>query len=446
MPGPFAGAPFFGYGRGRIRFRTPCWSLVLFLAAVGIGRAGETSAAAKKVVIPFDFVSRFDEGRYGQIMGELVWKRLAKQPEFIVPDSIEDVRETCRSNRVEIGPDTPLEKVGEVVRKQFDAQIGIWGSVERAPGTDGEIYDLVIRCVDFSGSEPVVLYEKTGVRTNSVSEIPHVYINQIVEKLTGRAVAAPATERVTAKSAEAEERWKRGPHLVAGDFETVNSGVPKGWEARAGQLREPLGNLVKWLPEVGNPANHLIRFTFSQAVGDNEGVMYYSRPFPVEEGATYRFQCRWRSNGPAVKVFIKCYDQSPTEFRAEAAKRSAEQASQPGNPPQEEREVYRSQQNLTGAKNAWHVHTEDFTPKSTRYAPRWGRVMLYAYLGAGVVEFDDVVVKQVVSAPRSDSADEPRHSAASKVTLEDMRANERGEPAKTKPKKSSRRVPNDSKN
>ena len=56
------------------------------------------------------------------------------------------------------------------------------------------------------------------------------------------------------------------------------------------------------------------------------------------------------------------------------------------------REVYRSQQNLKGPKNVWNTQTEDFTPGHTKYTPRWGRVMLYGYLGAGVVEFDDVVV------------------------------------------------------
>ena len=62
------------------------------------------------------------------------------------------------------------------------------------------------------------------------------------------------------------------------------------------------------------------------------------------------------------------------------------------------REVYRCQMNLKGPKNAWNTHTEDFTPKHTKYTPQWGRVMLYAYLGAGQVDFDDVVVKQIVPA------------------------------------------------
>ena len=66
------------------------------------------------------------------------------------------------------------------------------------------------------------------------------------------------------------------------------------------------------------------------------GVLYYSDYFPVEEGATYRFQCRWRTTGSAAKVFIKCYDEMPSQYRSETGTSSCMQR----------REVYRSQENL----------------------------------------------------------------------------------------------------
>jgi hypothetical protein len=374
-------------------------SLSFLLLVGGAALAADGKAEAKKVAIPFDFVSKFDNGRYGQIVGDLIWKRLERDRGFVIPESMQDVRDLCRTNNLRIGPDTPLEKVRQAVRKDFDGQIGIWGSVERAPGTEAEIYDLTVKCVDFSRDPPQVIYEKTA-RTNSVSEIPDLYVKEMMEKLTGRTVAGPQTKRLYATDPAAEARWKNGPNLIAGgDFESALGGVPKGWEPRAGQQREPLGNLVKWLPEADNAKNHVIRFTFPAVVGDNEGVMYYSRPFPVQEGAVYRFQCRWRTNGPAVKVFIKCYD--------------------------EQREVFRSQQNLYGPKNAWNTQTEDFTPSHPRYSPKWGRVMLYAYIGSGVVEFDDVVVKQIVPPRSQNLVKDPRHSSASKVTIKEMEENER---------------------
>ncbi len=91
----------------------------------------------------------------------------------------------------------------------------------------------------------------------------------------------------------------------------------------------------------------------------------------------------------------------------------------------EMREVYRSQQNLKGPKNTWNTQTEDFTPRHTKYTPRWGRVMLYAYLGAGAVEFDDVVLKQIVPASPGEGEKDPRHSLETTVTVKEMEENER---------------------
>ena len=178
--------------------------------------------------------------------------------------------------------------------------------------------------------------------------------------------------------------------------------------------------------------------------------MYYSLPFPVEEGAKYRFQCRWRTNGPAVKVFIKCYDELDTPYhsggdsRVGQAERAPPEPSgnspggarvarptlQNGNdsPPRVDRlrEVYRSQQNLKGPKNTWNTQTEDFSPHQSNYTPRWCRVMLYGYLGAGVVEFDDVVIKQIVPVSPGESVNKVRRpSKETKVTTKEIEEDER---------------------
>ncbi len=409
------------------------------LLAVALAPLGDPASAqdGQKVVIPFDFQSKFDDGRYGRMVGDMIWKKLEREGGFIIPDSMADIRDVCRMSNIRIGPNTPLEKVQKAVRRDFAAQIGIWGSVERAPGARFEIYDLTIKCVDFSDeAEPKVIYEVADVRTNSVSEIPHLYVKQMLDKLYDRTPGGPPPV-----DQFAEENWKNNPNLVeGGDFESGRGGVPKGWDSRGGQQREPLGNLVKWIPEVGNPQNRVIRFTFPASVGNSEGVMYYSDWFPIEEGAKYRFQCRYRTNGPAVKVFIKCYDDTSTQYKQQTGGKRATRASaatpaQSRNhrpraddyipEAQHRREVYRSQQNLKGPKNVWNTQTEDFTPKHTKYTPRYGRVMLYAYLGAGVVEFDDVVVKQILPGSPSEQTKQRRHSMESGVTIEEMRENER---------------------
>ncbi len=326
--------------------------------------------SAKRVVIPFDFESKFDGGEYGRQLGEMVWKKLERRGGFVLPEAMQEVRDWCRQERFAPGPDTPLPKMREAVRKGLAGDIGIWGKVERAPGAREDVYDLWVYVADFSAEPAKMIYQRK-VRTESVSQIAHTYVPEALDRLYG----GPA-EVAAAPGGDREERWRKAPNLVKGDFEK-GRGAPDGWG--------PLPKDVRWAVEKkAGPRNRLLRFSVPPDVAESTGVLYYSDYFPVEPGATYRFQCRWRSTGTAAKVFVKCYADFPggTGLAGES----------------ERREVYRSQQNLAGKPNVWNTHTEDFTPQHPQYAPRWGRVMLYAYYPAGSVEWDDVVVKQVAPA------------------------------------------------
>jgi hypothetical protein len=148
----------------------------------------------------------------------------------------------------------------------------------------------------------------------------------------------------------------------------------------------------------------------NEGVAGSSGLLYYSEFFPVEEGALYRFQCRWKTTGSAAKVFIKCYDELPTRFQPKPGFSAGT----------ERREIFRSQQNLKGGAGRWNVQTEDFTPTHTQNTPRWGRVELYAYWPAGSVEWDDVVVKQIAPAP-ADRTKEKRPSLETKVKSKDIK-------------------------
>ena len=377
-----------------------------------------------KVVIPFDFVSKFDDGRYGQMIGDMVWKKLSREGGVVIPETMFDVRDTVAGNKIKLDADTPLDKVKSVVVGDFGGDVGIWGSVERVPGNDWDVYDLKIRCVDFSAApQPKVIYE-CNARTKTVSEIPHVYVKAMLDKLFGRRPGgSPAANPI------AEENWKTAKNLVkGGDFQSGAGGVPSGWASRGGQERQPLGGLVSWQRDTSDPANRVIRFAFDAGVGDGFGVMYYSDPFPVEEGALYRFACRYRSNGPKMIVFIKCYDEVDSAYKpASQSPGDAKNVGPGAYVPEasQRRECYRSQNNLKGPKNTWNTYSNDFTPKHTKYTPTTGRVMLYAYLGAGVVEFDDIVVKQIVPASPGVNRKERRHSLETGVTIKEMEENER---------------------
>jgi hypothetical protein len=363
------------------------------------GQAGD--APPGKVVIPFDFESRFDDGAYGRILGDMLWMKLKRQGGFILPESMQDVRDWCQRARFLPGPDTPLPRMKEAVVTEQAGDIAIWGKVERVAGHDEDVYDFWIVVADFS-VDPTRTIHRKEARTRTVSEIPHIHVKEALDRLHGRhetASAAPAPDPAR------EVRWRNGPNLVRGDFEKGRE-APTGWT--------PLPHDVSWTAEGGKDRaarNHVVRFTMDAEVAGTTGALYYSDFFPVEEGATYRFQCRWKSTGSAAKVFIKCYDELPTRDRG-----------RPGGEPLEieRREVYRSQQNLTGPAGGWNVQTEDFTPTHTQFTPRWGRVMLYAYWPAGTVDWDDVVVKRVAPAPPRTGPKDRRPSTETKVRTREL--------------------------
>lgn len=402
--------------------------LLVCYACLGVVVLALGAGEDRKVVVPFDFVSKFDDGRYGQMVGDMLWKKLSREKKIVVPETMGDVRDYCENHNLKPSLDMDMAEMKKIVRGDFDAHIGIWGSVERAPGEENEIYDIAIKCVDFSVEpDPKVIYE-VKARTKAVSEIPHLYVKNMLDALCERTPGGKA-----AADPIAEENWKKRPNLVVGDFQRGAGGVPRGWEKVCGQQREAFGRLVSWVDEEGNPGNKVIRFTLDRNVAENEGLMYYSEYFPVEEGATYRFQCRWRSKGPSVKAFIKCYDEEGTDYQSDKEKRSKSiSKSRSGNERQakyaQRREVYRSQENLSREPVntwTWATHTEDFTPRHVKYSPKWGRIMLYAYMVPGLVEFDDVVIKQIVPPPKNQTPKVRRHSTDTDITIKEMEENER---------------------
>ncbi len=422
----------------------------LFAWIFGAWNGDATIFAQGKVVIPFDFISEYDDGANGAKVAEMIWTKLRKMPEFVVPEAVQDIRDTLDINGIKLTKATTVEEYGRLVRETFDAQIGIWGSMELADGAKTDEYDLTIHCVDFSSTEPSVIYEVT-TKTQTVSEIPHTYVAAMLDRMTGGSGEKRDRSAALYASGDAvEERWKTGENLLGeAGFDHLTKGVPDGWESVCGQLREPFGTLVR-IEKVS--VESFLRFEFPASVGDNEGCLYYSKPFPVEEGAVYRFRCRYRTSGPKVKVFVKCYDEIASEYASESdihedggakssakngkskadgsAARSSASGRRPGSSGSQGvqyREVYRSQQNLTAKKDraldgGWYEHTEDFTPKHTKYTPKLGRVMLYAYIGAGTVDWDDVIVKKIVDAPSNAKTGPLRHSMESKVTIDDQDA------------------------
>ena len=182
---------------------------------------------------------------------------------------------------------------------------------------------------------------------------------------------------------ESEEvLWKTAENLVKnGDF-AFGQVDPANWD--------PLKSGVSWIPnpDPKDKTDKCIRMDVSRDIAETTGMIYYSHPFAVEEGATYRFSVAARTAGPSLKVFIKCYDLFPEKWGF---------AEQP-------REVYRAPLHVylpDDNRAGWNTYKRDFVPYTGGVNhPRSCRVMLYAYLRPGVVYWDDVVIRKIKDPPK----------------------------------------------
>ena len=195
----------------------------------------------------------------------------------------------------------------------------------------------------------------------------------------------------------AEKRRKEGKNLVMnGDFETGQK-TPANWE----ELKEHMS----WVDDPDGKSHKCVKFDMPEDIAASTGMLLYSQPIAVEEGATYRIRWRFRTLSPAVKLFIKGYDEFPKEVGFEG----------------QDREVWRSRKDPQFGPRVpkndyklgeWAEYGHDFVPfvsgktdpatgrlaKSLKQ-PRYVRLMLYAYWPKGVVYWDDIVVKKIKDAP-----------------------------------------------
>lgn len=187
--------------------------------------------------------------------------------------------------------------------------------------------------------------------------------------------------------------------VVNGGFETpdpAQPGVPLGWERLDG-----LG--VQWTQAPGGHG-HAIRMDTrvserdmnaswartgltndwfipnaeGNAIADTYGLSYYSRPFAVASGVTYRVTCDVL--GPSgAKVWVRGYGL----FRGEKARR------------------YEAVMVCYGGGDAWRTCTLEFNPTRHRPEVTEMKVMLYAYHPGGVYWFDNVRVESVAALSAS---------------------------------------------
>lgn len=170
----------------------------------------------------------------------------------------------------------------------------------------------------------------------------------------------------------------------------ARSGAPLGWD-------RPDGVGVQWthapdgqgyairmdtrLSEIAMNANWaqagltndwFIPHAAGNAIAETYGLSYYSAPFAVVSGVTYRVTCDVR--GPAgAKIWVRGYGQ----FHGKLARR------------------YESVLVCYGHGDAWRTCTQEFNPTKHRPDVTELRVMLFAYYPAGLYWFRNVRVETV---------------------------------------------------
>jgi hypothetical protein len=195
--------------------------------------------------------------------------------------------------------------------------------------------------------------------------------------------------RMLREDPQMEQRWREAPNLVKNpDLETPNAAGtgPADWQ--------PIERQMSWAPNPDGPGK-VLKYDMDAATAGSYGLDFYSDWIAIQPGATYRFSCRYKSEGPTPKVFLKGYHEFPPQEGFPARQGDAVAS------PADRRETYRRQVHPGGEKGQWHTVVADFIPEATRpdQQPTWLKVDLYAYWPKGVLYWDDVVLKKVRDAP-----------------------------------------------
>jgi hypothetical protein len=338
-------------------------------------RSPGEAAGAAVLVLPFES----DEAGLGEKVRAIVQAKARRAGATVFDPS--SVAEALAGRTV--GPQTAAADLARLARETFKADLAVTGEV-RGTGP----YDIRMVAVHADGGDAPVAWTKR-IACEHHQAIPSA-VEAAVREMLGLGEPDDPLARLRGDAA-AERRWREGPNLVPnGDFETpgAGGGGPAEWQAIENQMAY-----------AANPdgAGKVLKFDMNQSTAEVYGLDFYSAWIQIEAGAAYRFSCRLKTLGPTPKVFLKGYHAFPGE----------------GGRPAERRETYRRQVHPGGQKKQWNTVEADFVPESTRpdQTPTFLKVDLYAYWPAGVIYWDDIVLKKVRDAPPAPTAAPPAAGA-----------------------------------
>ncbi len=352
-------------------------------AAHAAPSAGKPGRAEGVAFLPLTFTS--DEKGLGQKVQQML-RFKAKRIGATVYDA-PSIKEVLGSRKV--SSDTPPVELAALGRRRFDADIVVTGHVA---GT--EPYEVRLLAV-YTGNlqQPRVFKKRYACANHHL--IPVEMAGAVFDILGMERPKDPL--RMLRADPEIDRRWREGPNMVKNPgFEQPgpSGNGPAHWQALEGQMA--------WVTNPDGPGK-VLKYDMNKATAGSYGLDFYSDWIPIEAGAIYRFSCRYKTLAPTPKIFLKGY------HPFEAA----------GGYPAQRRETYRRQVHPSGGKGQWNSVTADFIPQSTRPAqtPTFMKVDLYAYWPAGVIFWDDIVLKKVRDAPPK-AEEKPGRPPAAKAPKE----------------------------
>jgi len=345
--------------------------IVPILAAISIVLIAAPAAPAdsqppKPILVVFDLDNPASQGQLGHTASYKILKKAGREKKFIIVEPI-DVDAVVAATGFQPKADADPKEVLAFVKERFGADMAVWGHIAR--NADASL-TLHIRAFRLEGEQVKTVLDERFAAAD------RFHLSQTADKIVSLLADRPAA--VAADKAKMDLRWKVRKNLVRnGGFE-LGKGTPLYW-----QKLEPGMAVVK-----AQGHGRVLEFDIPKAVAETYGFDFFSDYIDVDETATYRFSVDYRSDGPAVIIFIKGYALFPPG--------EGETASQ-------WREVYRPQRKA-GAPKEWTTLTFDFHPIVRQHSARQAeahrevkriKVDLYAYHPPGKAYFDNVVVKKV---------------------------------------------------
>ena len=331
------------------------------------GAANQDAASAEGVALLVLPIPGEEAGLGDQVRLMLINKAKRLRAVVYDPGSVAEVLSPGDA----VAVDTPPEKLAALGRDKFKADLVVAGSVK---GKGPYAVRLVtVRTGDTR--QPLVLDKTYSCGYHQI--IPLEMAKAVFEIFSMRIPDDPL--RMLREDPQIEQRWREGPNLVRNPgFESPSAAGngPADWQAVEKQM--------SWAPNPDGPGK-VIKYDMDEATAGSYGLDFYSDWIEIQPGATYRFSCRYKSEGPTPKIFLKGYHAFPPQEGF----------------PADRRETYRRQVHPGGEKGQWNSVVADFIPEATRpeQHPAFLKVDLYAYWPKGVIYWDDIVLKKVRDAP-----------------------------------------------